>query len=206
MKISQIELFSVVAIILYIVFFAHSPPYMLRNALGNVFVAGTVFAVLTYITLYHNQTIGVMLILAFLMTMTQVTEHLTGDGPSSTQQGGASGRRPREPASPPPAPTNIPTPPAPPASSTSNTASMPPTGTTMDQSGNIVDSTGKVIQPAGSAVTATATTAAAPAQSTTTPVAAAATRQAPTAPANKPVAETPPAPVMSCNIESFAPF
>jgi hypothetical protein len=85
MKISQVELFSVVAIILYIVFFAHSPPYMLRNALGNVFIAGSIFALLTYVTLYQNQTIGVMLILAFLMTMTQVTEHLTEQETSEIQ-------------------------------------------------------------------------------------------------------------------------
>ena len=188
MKISQIELFSVVAIILYIVFFAHSPPYMLRNALGNVYVAGSLFAVLTYITLYHNQTIGVMLILAFLMTMTQVTEHLTGDSPPST----------------PTPPTNTPPPLNPPASSTTNnppptSSAMPSSGTTMDQNGNIVDSTGRVIQRSGSGVTAAATTAATPAQGTPPPATTGRRRAAQT--------ETPPPePVMSCNIESFASF
>ena len=195
MKISQIELVSVVAIILYMVFFSHSPPYMLRNALGNVFVAGTIIAVLTYVTLYQNQTIGVMLILAFLITMTQVTEHLTGDGTPPAQQGSTSG-------SPPPAPTNIPPPPAPPASSTST---MPQTGTTMDSSGNIVDGSGRIVQRSGSGVTATATTTPPPAQATTTPVAPA-TTGAPTAPATPPLAAAAPEPVMACNIESFAPF
>jgi hypothetical protein len=179
MKISQVELFSVVAILLYMVFFSHSPPYMLRNALGNVFVAGSIFAVLTYITLCHNQTIGVMLILAFLVTMTGVTEHLTGDGAPPSQQGNTSG------SSPPP-PTNIPLPPVPPGST-------PPTGT------------GNTSQRTGSGVTSTATGTPAPAQATTTPVAPA-TTTVPTAPAAIPPATAPPTPVMSCNIESFASF
>lgn len=181
------------------VFFSHSPPYMLRNALGNVFVAGTIFAVLTYVTLYQNQTIGVMLILAFLITMTQVTEHLTGDGRPPAQQGSTP---PAQQGSPSPAPTNIPPPPAPPASSTST---MPQTGTTMDSSGNIVDGSGRIVQRSGTGVTATATTTPPPAQATSTPVAPA-TTSAPTAPATPPPAAAAPAPVMSCNIESFAPF
>ena len=245
MKISQIELFSVVAIILYIVFFAHSPPYMLRHALGNVFVAGTVFAVLTYITLYHNQTIGVMLILAFLMTMTQVTEHLTGDGPSSTQQDGASGRRPREPAAEPPAPTNIPVPPTPPSYSTSNgrtmdpqTPSCPP-GYNYSGGSNTCRPTGggDFICPSGntkytgrngekgcipndrveagvSSGQITVDNSSAPAPTPAATPAATAPPTAPkaaapasaAAPATPPPAAAAPAPVMSCNIESFAPF
>jgi hypothetical protein len=203
MKVSQTELFAVIAILLYVVFFSHSPPYILRSMLGNVWVAGGVFALLAYITLWQNRTIGVLLILAFLLTMTRVTEHLD-----------AGAKPPSTPDKPPTPPTNTPPPPPPPASSTTtNTidassvpgmaASTPSTGTTMDPQGNIVDSTGKVVQAAGSGVTATATTTAAPAQTTSAPTAPPAN---PTAPATPPVATTPPAPVMSCNLESFASF
>lgn len=181
MTVSRTELIGIVAILLYIVFFSHSPPYALRSALGNVYVAGTIFAALTYVTLCINQSIGVLMIVAFILTMTRVTEHLDA------------GVTP--PVTPPPdtlPPTNIPVPLAPPALSTS-TAGSSSIGTTMDSQGNIVNANGTIAQAAGTptstGVTAGATTAAAPAQAPP-PVATA----------------TPPAPVMSCNIESFAPF
>ena len=40
-------------------------------------VIGVVFAGIAYVTLYQSRTIGVMLIVAFILTMTHVTEHLT---------------------------------------------------------------------------------------------------------------------------------
>lgn len=176
MTVSRTELIGIVAILLYIVFFSHSPPYALRSALGNVYVAGTIFAALTYVTLRINQSIGVLLIIAFILTMTRVTEHLdAGATPPATP--------------PPPPPFRAPT-----------------TGTTMDAQGNIVNADGTISQAAGTGVTAGATTAAAPAQAMPPVVAAPATVAAPTAPAVPGVTATPPAPVMSCNIESFAPF
>ena len=215
MKISQIELVSVVAIILYMVFFSHSPPYMLRNALGNVFVAGTIIAVLTYVTLYQNQTIGVMLILAFLITMTQVTEHLTGDGTPPAQQGATSGSRPREPAAEPPAPTNIPVPPPPPASS--STPSCPPGYNFAAGSGFCISTTGgpllcpngykKITDQNGQNPSCVPDTPSATNMGTPpAPIATPATTSAPTAPATPPPAAAAPEPVMACNIESFAPF
>ena len=212
MKISQIELVSVVAIILYMVFFSHSPPYMLRNALGNVFVAGTIFAVLTYVTLYQNQTIGVMLILAFLITMTQVTEHLTGDGTPPAQQGSTP---PAQQGSTPPAPTNIPVPPPPPASS--STPSCPPGYNFAAGSGFCISTTGgplvcpngykKITDQNGQNPSCVPDTPSATNMGTPpAPIATPATTSAPTAPATPPPAAAAPAPVMSCNIESFAPF
>ena len=209
------------------VFFSHSPPYMLRNALGNVFVAGTIFAVLTYVTLYQNQTIGVMLILAFLITMTQVTEHLTGDGTPPAQQGTTP---PAQQGSTPPAPTNIPVPPPPPASS--STSSCPPGYNYAGGSNTCIPTGGGAfVCPSGSTrytgrngekgcvpndrvqegvssgqITIDSSSPAAPALAAPAPIATPATTSAPTAPATPPPAAAAPAPVMSCNIESFASF
>ena len=77
MKVSQPELLSSTAVVLYIALFSHSPPKALRSALSNVFIASVVFVVIAYITLWRSRTVGVLLILAFLLTMTRVTEHLT---------------------------------------------------------------------------------------------------------------------------------
>ena len=192
MTVSRTELIGIVAILLYIVFFSHSPPYALRSALGNVYVAGTIFAALTYVTLCINQSIGVLMIVAFILTMTRVTEQFTEGMTAAEQEAAAKERiaqeidkmettteaqreakRNRILANTPP--TNTPTP-------------LPPP------------------MPSGTPVTAGATTAAAPAQAMPPVVAAPATVAAPTAPAVPGVTATPPAPVMSCNVESFAPF
>lgn len=202
MTVSRTELIGIVAILLYIVFFSHSPPYALRSALGNVYVAGTIFAALTYVTLCINQSIGVLMIVAFILTMTRVTEQFTEGMTAAEQEAAAKewalemaaakeriaqeidkmettteaqreAKRNRILANTPP--TNTPTP-------------LPPP------------------MPSGTPVTAGATTSAAPAQAMPPVVAAPATVAAPTAPAVPGVTATPPAPVMSCNVESFAPF
>ena len=186
MKVSQKELFGAAAIVLYIVFFSHSPPALLRNLLSNTVVSVVVLAVLSYVTLYRSRTIGILAILAFLLTMTRVTEHLD-----------ASVKPPADPEGPTP-PTNTPPPPPPPA---------PSTGTMPDVSVKIPSGEQPVIQPtlppSTSGVTASATTAPSPAQPPPPP---ATLPPPPTAPATAPVASAPPAPVMSCNIESFASF
>ena len=184
MKVSQKELFGAAAILLYIVFFSHSPPALLRSLLSNTVVSVLVLAVLSYVTLYQSRTIGVLAILAFLLTMTRVTEHLD-----------ASVKPPAEPEAPTP-PTNTPPPPPPPA---------PSTGTTPDVSVKIPSGEQPAVQlpPATSGVTASAMTAPAPAQPPPPP---ATLPPVPTAPAVPPIASAPPAPVMSCNIESFASF
>jgi hypothetical protein len=77
----KVELFIAVAVVLYIVFFAHSPPFWIRQALSNVWLAGGVFVALAYLTLKHSQSLGILLLLAFLLTMTHVTEHLEVEEP-----------------------------------------------------------------------------------------------------------------------------
>ena len=143
MKVSQPELLGLAAVVLYIALFSHSPPMAIRSALSNVFVASGVFAAIAYVTLQYSRTIGVLLILAFLLTMTRVTEHLvTGSATSSSTGGGANTTAGSTPAATTPVtpPTNTPTPLANP------TPSTPETGTTMDAKGNIVDSSGNVVQ------------------------------------------------------------
>ena len=186
MKVSQTELFGSVAILLYIVFFSHSPPAVLRSALSNTIVAALVVAVIGYVTLYQSRTIGVLLVIAFVLTMTKVTEHMEASTtPESTST------PPQIPI--PPSPTNTPVPPAPPASTSDNTTpatatpTLPPVNSTPPPE-----------------ITAAATTSPAPAKEPPPPPIS--TPPAPTAPATPPTATAPPAPVMSCNIESFAPF
>ena len=206
MKVSQPELLGSVAIVLYIVLFAHSPPTALRRALSNVLIASSVFAVIAYITLWRSRTIGVLLTLAFLLTMTRVTEHMDAsatssspDGATTTSSGAGSSGSDKSNVTP---PTNTPGTPPPPTS-----------GTTMDANGNIVDSTGKVLQSAGtgapptsdSTVSADAKSSAAPAQTPSPDAKLNASIPLPTAPATPP-APTFPSPVMSCNVESFTPF
>ena len=77
MKVSQSELFGVVAILLYIAFFSHSPPQIIASALGNVYVSVALLAGLTYLTLYESRSIGALLIIALLLTMTGGIEHLS---------------------------------------------------------------------------------------------------------------------------------
>lgn len=90
MKVSQPELLSSAAVVLYIALFSHSPPKALRSALGNVFIASVVFVAIAYVTLWRSRTVGVLLILAFLLTMTRVTEHLTTQ-PDPPTTGGTPG-------------------------------------------------------------------------------------------------------------------
>ena len=206
MKVSQPELLGSAAIVLYIVLFSHSPPTALRSALSNVFIAAGVFAAIAYITLWKSRTLGVLLVLAFLLTMTRVTEHMDASATSSSTGGstntssGAGSSGTGKPDVVPP--TNTPGTPPPPTS-----------GTTMDAKGNIVDSSGKVVQVAGTGappstdttVSADAKSSAAPAKTPEPDVSLNASVSLPTAPAIPP-APTFPSPVMSCNVESFTPF
>lgn len=177
MKVSNPELFGVVAIVLYIVFFSHSPPVALRTALGNTYVAVALLAALSYITFYKSLTLGVLLILAFLLTMTRVTEHLDASATSSSPDGGVNAK-----SGP---PTNIPLPPMPPTPGASSSAPILPAT-------SVVSS-----EPPASNVSANAKTSSAPAQTPPPTIAPVSTPPAPV---------VPPTPVMSCNIESFAPF
>lgn len=78
----KVELLVSVGVLLYIVFFSHSPPYVIRLFLAKPVVSASVLAGIAYLTLRHNRTIGVLLLLAFLITMTRITEHYEEETPA----------------------------------------------------------------------------------------------------------------------------
>lgn len=221
MKVSQPELLGSAAIVLYIALFSHSPPTALRSALGNVLVASVVFVGIAYITLWRSRTIGVLLILAFLLTMTRVTEHLTGSATSSSVGGGANTTS--GPSSTPP--TNTPGTPPPPAPSGPDRAALqerlkaldgdlkylqglglnPETNDTLRSRLNEKTELEKQMSGMDTTVSADAKNSAAPAQTPHPDAKLNASVTLPTAPAIPP-APTFPSPVMSCNVESFTPF
>lgn len=76
MYVRQSDLFVSVAIIMYIVFFALSPPEFVRTILSSPIGMSASFGLAVYIALYHSKAIGGLLIVALLASMTQVTEHM----------------------------------------------------------------------------------------------------------------------------------
>lgn len=88
---NRTELFISVAIVLYIVFFAWSPPALVRGLLSSTLGMMAAFGGVIYVTLYKSRAIGALLLLAFVMSMTSVTEHLTQpEKPSVSDIAGAS--------------------------------------------------------------------------------------------------------------------
>lgn len=77
MYVRKSDLFVGTAIILYIVFFALSPPAVVSTVLSNPAGMAACFGVAVYTALYHSRAIGALLIVALLASMTQVSEHLT---------------------------------------------------------------------------------------------------------------------------------
>jgi septal ring factor EnvC (AmiA/AmiB activator) len=59
------------------VFFALSPPKVVRSVLSHPVGVAAAFGVAIYTTLYHSKPIGALLIVALLVSMTRVTEHLS---------------------------------------------------------------------------------------------------------------------------------
>ena len=76
MYVRQSDLFVSAAILIYIVFFALSPPEFVRTVLTSPIGMSASFGVAVYVALYHSKAIGGLLIVALLASMTQVTEHL----------------------------------------------------------------------------------------------------------------------------------
>lgn len=176
MKVSQPELYSSVAIVLYIALFSHSPPKALQSALGNVYLSAVIFSGIAYVTLWRSRTVGVLLLLAFLITMTRVTEHLTTPPKDSPTSGGTPGQ--------------------------SDAWTTDEKGNKIDANGNkmasdttTMDAKGNIVNPDG--------TAAPPAP---VPTDAATVPGNPTAPATPPSSTTPPSGTSLCNVESFAPY
>jgi hypothetical protein len=77
MHISQSDVVVGTGLVLYIVFFAMSPPAVVRTLLSHPVGVAASFGIAIYLTLYHSKPIGGLLIVALLASMTRVTEHLT---------------------------------------------------------------------------------------------------------------------------------
>jgi hypothetical protein len=77
MRLSQTELLGSAAVLVYIVFFALHPPLAIRDALSSPVGLAVAFGGSLLVMLYQSKIVGGLLILALLLTMTKVTEHLT---------------------------------------------------------------------------------------------------------------------------------
>ena len=85
MYIRQRDVLVGAVLVLYIVFFALSPPDAVRRVLSHPIGVAASFGVAVYTALYYSRPIGALLIVALLASMTKVTEHLT-DGERTTLQ------------------------------------------------------------------------------------------------------------------------
>ena len=83
MYVRKSDLFVGTAIILYIVFFALSPPSVVRTVLSNPAGMAACFGVAVYTALYHSRAIGALLIVALLASMTKVSEQFAAGGCAS---------------------------------------------------------------------------------------------------------------------------
>ena len=205
MYVRKTDLFVGTAIVLYIVFFALSPPYVVRTVLSSPIGMSACFGVAVYVALYYSRAIGGLLIVALLASMTQVTEHLTaGCSPGAVQtstlvNGGDLATIPNvADAS---------------ACGSACCANASCTGYTYNtQNKNCHLKSGATTTAAGSAVfsgatvtrtSATPTPQASP-PSVDRPTSTGSTAATPPPPPPPPTA--PPKPVMSCNIENFAAY
>jgi hypothetical protein len=88
MKLSRTELIGAFVVGLYLLFFAVNPPVPIRALLSHPVPLALVLGGAVYVTMYSSKAVGILLILAILLSMTSVTEHLTaGCTTPSPQQG-----------------------------------------------------------------------------------------------------------------------
>lgn len=189
MRLSQPELLGSAAVLVYIVFFSLNPPVAIRSALSTPTGLAVAFGGSLLVMLYQSKIVGGLLILALLLTMTKVTEHLdnpvTGTGSTSGTTTGTTG------------------------STTTGTT----TGTTGSTSGSTTGSstTGGTTGSSTTGTTGSTSTAAAAGSrqeaAGSPPIPQSTGSAAANPPSSAPPASTTtPKPVMSCNIENFAAF
>lgn len=77
MYIRQRDVLVGAVLVLYIVFFALSPPAAVRTILSNPIGVAASFGLAVYTALYYSKPIGALLIIALLASMTRSTEHMT---------------------------------------------------------------------------------------------------------------------------------
>jgi hypothetical protein len=76
MRISQEELILVGLVIVYIAFFSHPPPLFVKKVLDNPVGKAIAMLGVLYVTVYNSLIVGVFLAVAFVLTVTSVTEYL----------------------------------------------------------------------------------------------------------------------------------
>ena len=198
MRLSQPELLGSAAVLVYIVFFSLNPPVAIRSALSTPTGLAVAFGGSLLVMLYQSKIVGGLLILALLLTMTKVTEHLdnpvTGTGSTTGSTSGTTGS----------------------TSGTTGSSTGSTSGTTGSSTGSTSGSTTGSSTGSGTTGGTSGTTG-----STSTAAAAASRQEAAGSPpipqstgsaAANPPSSAPPAstgtpkPVMSCNIENFASF
>jgi hypothetical protein len=187
MRLSQPELLGSAAVLVYIVFFSLNPPVAIRSALSTPTGLAVAFGGSLLVMLYQSKIVGGLLILALLLTMTKVTEHLdnpvTGTGSTTGSTSGTTG-------------------------STSGTTGSSTGSTSGSTTGS---STGSGTTGGTSGTTGSTSTAAAAASrqeaAGSPPIPQSTGSAAANPPSSAPPASTgTPKPVMACNIENFASF
>ena len=185
MRLSQPELLGSAAVLVYIVFFSLNPPVAIRSALSTPTGLAVAFGGSLLVMLYQSKIVGGLLILALLLTMTKVTEHLdnpvTGTGSTTGSTSGTTG------------------------STTGSTS-----GTTGSSSGTTGGTSGSTTGSTSGTTGSTSTAAAAASRQEAAgspPIPQSTGSAAANPPSSAPPASTgTPKPVMSCNIENFASF
>jgi len=76
MKLSSVELGSVALLIVYVAFFTHPPPSIIKSILSSPIGNGVVLMGLLYVATYYSQIIGLFLGIAYVMSSTSTLEYL----------------------------------------------------------------------------------------------------------------------------------
>lgn len=85
MYLRKADLFISGVLIMYIVFFALSPPAFVKTVLSHPLGVASSFGVAVYTALYYSRAVGGLMIIALLASMTQTTEHMTQQEASQIQ-------------------------------------------------------------------------------------------------------------------------
>jgi len=198
MYVRKADLFISGVLVMYIVFFALSPPAFVKTVLSHPIGVASAFGVGIYTALYYSRAVGGLLIIALLASMTQTTEHLTQQETTQIQSQISDTRAQIATAQASTAPdkqqritalnTQL-------QNLQSRLNASPPPPATGSSSGTLPPVPPNTTVPSGQTAAATS------------PIPQPSTPPAPTPPTTAPVlSSTPPRAVAACNIENFAPF
>ena len=85
MYVRKADLFISGVLIMYIVFFALSPPAFVNTILSHPIGVASSFGVAVFTAMYYSRAVGGLMIIALLASMTQTTEHMTQQERSQIQ-------------------------------------------------------------------------------------------------------------------------